>query len=145
MSEAQRGELQRPAAEFARTVLDAALKRVSKRGRHFASLAPRELHRLRIAAKKLRYAAEFFAPLYDADQTRDYRAALARLQDTLGVYNDAVTVTRLAERASRGLKGAAANEARGIMLGWSAGMQDAGTRHLKRIWNDFRAAKPFWK
>jgi inorganic triphosphatase YgiF len=145
LSEAQRGELQRPAAEFARTVLDAALKRVSKRGRHFASLAPRELHRLRIAAKKLRYAAEFFAPLYDADQTRDYRAALARLQDTLGVYNDAVTVTRLAERASRGLKGAAANEARGIMLGWSAGMQDAGTRHLKRIWNDFRAAKPFWK
>jgi len=50
----------------------------------------------------------------------------------------------LAEQASRGLAGAAIDEARGIMLGWRAGMEDAGTRYLKRMWKDFRAAEPFW-
>ncbi len=144
LDEAERNEVGRVVTDFARAVLDAALKRVLKRGRHFDGLAPLELHRLRIAAKKLRYAAEFFAPLYDGDKARDYRIALTRLQDALGTYNDAVTVTRLAERASRGLKAASSNQARGIMLGWSAGMQEAGTQHLKRIWKKFRAAPPFW-
>jgi len=145
LDDAQRNEIERPAPEFARTVLAAASKRVLKRGRHFGSLASSELHRLRIAAKKLRYAVDFFAPLYDGGRARDYRTPLARLQDALGAYNDAVTVTRLAARAGRGVQGAAANEARGIMLGWSAGMQEAGTRHLKRIWKEFRAARPFWE
>lgn len=142
---AQHTEMQRPISEFARTVLDAALERVRKRGRHFTNLAPPELHRLRIAAKKLRYASEFFAPLHDGKHARDYQQALARLQDALGSYNDAVRMTALAERAARGLKGAAANEARGIMLGWSSGMQTMDTRHLKRAWKEFRAAAPFWK
>ena len=62
---AQVAEIQRPVSGFAQTVLDAALKRVRKRGRHFANLAPPELHRLRIAAKQLRYATEFFAPLHE--------------------------------------------------------------------------------
>lgn len=140
-----RAEIRHPVSGFAHTVLDAALKRVRKRGRHFANLAPPELHRLRIAAKKLRYATEFFAPLHDGRHARDYQDALARLQDALGSYNDAVKMSSFTERASRGLRGAAANEARGIMLGWSAGMQSVGTRHLKRIWKEFRAAEPFWE
>jgi CHAD domain-containing protein len=142
---AQRSEMQRPVSEFAHPVLDAALKRVRKRGRHFANLAPPDLHRLRIAAKKLRYATEFFAPLHDGKHARDYQDALARLQDALGSYNDAVKMTSFAERASRGLRGAAANEARGIMLGRSAGMRSVGTRHLKRVWKGFRGTKPFWE
>ena len=144
-NQTQSAEMQRPISEFARTVLDAALERARKRGRHFTNLAPPELHRLRIAAKKLRYASEFFAPLHDGKHARDFQHALARLQDALGSYNDAVRMTSLAERASRGLKGAAANEARGIMLGWSGGMQAMDTRHLKRAWKEFRAAAPFWK
>lgn len=142
---AQRAGMQHPVAGFAHTVLDAALARVRKRGRHFANLAPPELHRLRVAAKKLRYAAEFFAPLHGGKNARDYQRALARLQDALGSYNDAVKMSSFAERASRGLRGAAANEARGIMLGWSAGMQATDTRHLKRVWKEFRAAEPFWE
>jgi len=142
---AQRAGLARPADEFARETLEAALKRVRKRGRKFAQLGPRDLHRLRISAKKLRYATEFFAPLFDDRAAGDYRAALARLQDALGSYNDAVKMTTFAERASRGLTGAAVNEARGIMLGWGAGMEDAGTRYLRRVWKDFRAIGPFWK
>jgi|KBSMisStandDraft_5_1062788.scaffolds.fasta_scaffold05764_2 inorganic triphosphatase YgiF len=144
LTDEQRADLNRPADEFARETLAAALKRVRKRGRKFAHLAPPDLHRLRISAKKLRYATEFFAPLFDEKTARDYRGALARLQDALGSYNDAVKMTALAEQASRSLTGAAIDEARGIMLGWRAGMEDAGTRYLKRMWKDFRAAEPFW-
>lgn len=140
-----RAELARPVTDFARAVLDAAAKRVAKRGRNLDSLAPRELHRLRIAAKKLRYAVEFFAPLYDDAQAGAYRAALVRLQDALGVYNDAVTVRQLAARANRGLQGTAADEALGIMLVWSTGMRDKSTRKLQRDWKKFRAATPFWE
>ena len=144
LDDAQRGELQRPVIEFAREMLSASLRRVRKRGRKFANLAPPDLHRLRIAAKKLRYATEFFAPLFDEMPARDYRAVLARLQDALGSYNDAVKMTLLAERASRGLTGVPVDEARGIMLGWSAGMQHAGARYLRRSWKEFRDAEPFW-
>ena len=145
LDSAQKAEMQLPVSGFAQTVLDAAFKRVRKRGRHFATLAPPELHRLRIAAKKLRYAAEFFAPLHDAKSARGYQRALARLQDALGSFNDAVRMTSLAERASRGLSGAAAIEAQGIMLGWSGGVQAADARRLKRRWKEFRAAEPFWE
>jgi triphosphatase len=145
LDDAQQLELERPAVEFAQTVLGAALKRVRRRGRNFAQLAPTELHRLRIAAKKLRYAAEFFAPLFDQKAVRDYRAKLSHLQETLGSYNDAVKMTHLAACAGRTLKGVPANEARGIILGWSAGMQHAGTRYLRRIWKDFCRSEPFWK
>jgi CHAD domain-containing protein len=136
--------LQQPAIDYAREVLSATLKRVRKRGRNFAELTPEDLHRLRVAAKRLRYATEFFSPLFDARAAREYRAVLARLQDALGSYNDAVKMTQLAERASRGATDAPANEARGIVLGWSAGMQDAGTRYLKRAWKDFQRADAFW-
>lgn len=145
MDDAQRAELARPVAGFARVVLAAAHARVLKRGKRFSRLAPPELHRLRIAAKKLRYVAEFFAPLFDERHARDYRAALARLQDGLGAYNDAATVTRLAAHAGDGTRRSAVNEARGIILGWSAGKQHAGTRHLNRSWKEFRASRLFWE
>ena len=141
---ALRAELMSPVSPFAQKVLARAHRRVLKRGRNFGRLGPAELHRLRVAAKKLRYAAEFFAPLYDEREARDYRAALAGLQDGLGAYNDAVTLARLAAAASGGVS-PDAHEARGIMLGWSAGLRDAGTRHLKRLWREFRGARPFWE
>ncbi len=145
MDEVQRAALNGPVIAFAGPVLGTAHARVVKRGRHFARLSPSKLHRLRIAAKKLRYATEFFGLLYDGKRLRGYRAALVQLQDALGRFNDAQTVTELAARASRGLRGAGASEARGIMLGWSAGAQDLGTQQLHRIWKRFRGREPFWK
>jgi len=145
MLPAQRARLRLPVATYAHVVLAAGQRRVLKRGRHFADLGAPQLHRLRIAAKGLRYAAEFFAPLYDVQRSSRYRAALVGVQDALGGYNDAITVMRLASAAARGLKGTAAGEARGIMLGWSAAMRDACARQLKLSWKAFRAARPFWE
>src|SRR5262249_13130306 len=39
-------------------------KKILKRGKHLDSWAPQHRHKLRIQGKKLRYAAEFFAPAF---------------------------------------------------------------------------------
>jgi len=144
MDMALRAALLRPVTSFAREVLDNTSARMVKRGRQFDRLTPPKLHRLRIAAKKMRYATEFFAPLFDSRRVERFRAALAHLQDALGSFNDAVTTAQLVERARRGLNSASAREARGILLGWSVGIQHSGGRHLKLLWNKLRAARPFW-
>ena len=56
--------------------------------------APRKLHRLRLASKRLRYTLELFRPCYPAGL--EHRLdALKKLQDWLGEVNDAVASARL--------------------------------------------------
>jgi CHAD domain-containing protein len=145
MDEAQRAVLARPVSEFAQTVLATAQARALKRGRQFNKLTPPELHRLRIAIKKMRYATDFFAALYPSRRTDAFRNALAQLQQALGNFNDAVVTASLVTHAGRDLRGVGIHEARGILLGWSAGIQDSGTSQLQRVWKQFRNAKPFWE
>lgn len=45
------------------------------------------LHEVRIAAKKLRYACELYAPLYGEDM-RQFIKTLKHIQETLGAWND---------------------------------------------------------
>ena len=56
--------------------------------------APRNLHRLRLASKRLRYTLELFRPCYPA-ALEERLAALKVLQDCLGEVNDAVASRRL--------------------------------------------------
>jgi adenylate cyclase len=49
---------------------------------------PASLHQLRIGAKRLRYALEFFAPLLPTRQTVALIKQLTRLQNRLGQLND---------------------------------------------------------
>ncbi len=79
---------------------------MKKRGRHLADLDPEARHRVRIAAKKLRYGAEFFAALYDgkkaAKRHKVFVEALADLQDHLGDLNDIATAHTLAVELAKG-------------------------------------------
>lgn len=140
-----------PALRFADASLARAHARVKKRGRHFATLAPPALHRVRIAAKKLRYATDFFATLYSEKRVEAFRETLSKLQDALGSYNDAATIVRLSALLEAAHKNKQktpqhdVSEARGILLGWSAGLQNAGIAQLQRHWKTFTAAKPFWE
>ena len=47
------------------------------------------MHRLRIDGKKLRYLLEFFASLWDAEETAALVRELKLVQDALGDYHDA--------------------------------------------------------
>jgi CHAD domain-containing protein len=95
---------------------------------------------VRIAAKKLRYATEFFAPLYPRKRTRAYRRALADLQQVLGEFNDA----SVAPRVVAAVAGPAA-PATAAMAAWAAARSVALEPAIVAAWRAFAKARPFWK
>ena len=98
-----------------------------KRGRKFESLDPHRLHRLRIAIKKLRYAADFLQPAFASATAKPYIEATVRLQGALGAMNDrAVARHMLADLAT------------------AARPTKRRRRKLERAWNEFRKAERFW-
>jgi len=133
-----------PIRDYTREVLAARYARVRKRGRRLAQRTPGELHRLRIAIKRLRYAAHFFSALYDPDVTAGLEERLARLQDVLGALNDAATVQRLVDSATPARAGRDSAEARGILLAWSRGRAELMKRDLGRAWKTFRLHDTYW-
>ena len=106
--------------------------------------APPELHRLRLASKRLRYTLELFRPCYPAG-FEDRIDALKKLQDWLGEVNDAVASGRLLHGALK-----TRPKLRKFLEDRAAQQAAEFTRHWKEIfdapgreawWTDF-LAKP---
>jgi len=74
--------------EIAPVVLKHRRRKLRQRSKGFDGLTPAERHKLRIAAKKLRYTIELFGSLFDKDDLENYTKRLKRLQDDLGYAND---------------------------------------------------------
>lgn len=135
--------LQQPIKVFASTQMDKRLRAVLRAGRDFADLNSMARHALRIEVKKLRYASEFFTPLFNGKKTKPFQAALAPLQDILGVMNDtAVAHHRL-------LTLAASNPALlglpcGAALGWLEAMAFDALHDCKKTWKRFHAHANAW-
>lgn len=138
-----KGRLAAPARVFARRVLQERLRQVRKLGRDLSRLDSGRMHRLRIAVKKLRYAAEGFAPLYPGKRARALLRRLARLQDVLGAIQDAATAVKLAQRAA-GARGQGAGAALPALRHWRDRRIAALAGDLARAWAEWRRARPFW-
>ncbi len=102
-----------PWGPVALEVLGGWHRRARRDARDWATLDEAGRHRLRKRLKRLRYLLEFAADLLPAKAYRRETAALRRLQDTLGRWNDLV-VARTAVAAWP------AGEARSFVLGWLA-------------------------
>lgn len=91
-----------PARAFAGTALSRLRRKVKKDGRDLAAADDRARHEVRKDAKKLRYAAEFFASLFARKgKQRRYKrfvAALEALQDQLGLLNDLATAPEILKK-----------------------------------------------
>jgi CHAD domain-containing protein len=85
--------------------LDRAHRRLFKAAQFFAALSPAARHRVRILAKRLRYALDVFSVTLPEAATTEYVNALAELQDVLGALNDEVVahqaLARLGSPAAR--------------------------------------------
>lgn len=96
-----------PLLPFAQTVLDRYWKKVKRGGGRMRAMDDEDRHALRIAGKKLRYAAEFYAHLYSgprAGARDDFLVAVEDLQDALGTLNDLATERALeADLAALGI------------------------------------------
>jgi len=77
-----------PIGKFAAKRLDGVWRKVKRNGSMLADLEEKQLHRLRINIKKLRYAVEFLAPLYAKKQVRKFGSSLEEMQDCLGLMHD---------------------------------------------------------
>lgn len=75
-------------AAFAARRLDRLHKKALALARAAREDDPASLHALRIGVKRLRYAIEFFAPLYRERNVRNTLDSLTSLQDSLGALND---------------------------------------------------------
>jgi triphosphatase len=133
-----------PAGDFAIRALNRLHKKALKRGRHLDRLGHEEKHALRIALKKLRYAAEFFDSLFGRSTLKKrYRRDIAELQESLGGYNDLATAHRLLAELSAADAGL--DRAAGIVLGWSGRGMLAAEQHLAKQWHAFRDLDRFWR
>lgn len=130
------------ATRGARREIDARLAKLRKKtlrdGVDFERLdAPRQ-HRVRKRLKRLRYLAEFTAPLYDGDQLHAWLAELKKVQDALGEYNDALTaLAHYRERAGEDPRA-------WFAVGWLAADRERAVRECGKRLRKFARRDPFW-
>ena len=131
-----------PARAFAITALDRFRRKVKKGGRDLARADDKARHKVRKDAKKLRYAAEFFAGLFERKrEKRRYKRfvkALEALQDQLGALNDLATAAEVLEK----LGVAGDPDAPRLLAGGQKKklLEVAGDAH-----EDLFDTKPFWR
>jgi CHAD domain-containing protein len=130
----------------ARRILQRQAKRAKKRGRAARSHEEGDLHRLRIALKKLRYTAEFFAPLYQKKKVKRFIAEMKRLQEALGRLNDIAHARAVvAELAPLSQKSTATLRfAAGTVQGWYGARRPRLVKKTMKRWNRLKQVTPFW-
>ena len=125
------------AYRFASRLITRRARRLAKAAADLAHAGADERHAVRIAAKKLRYATEFFASLFPRKRSRAYRKALTSLQDVLGELNDAAVAPRVASA----IAGPAAT-ATAAVESWSAARSATSATRLEAAWSAFAATPP---
>lgn len=133
-----------PARIAAARILDARHALALKRGRRLAKQSPAQLHRLRIAVKKLRYAVEFFNDLFQVKVMAVQRARLEKLQDILGFINDAEALEPLFATARAGVRRWPAATADAVVM-WHRQRAAQQRKRLASAWRRFREAPQPWQ
>jgi CHAD domain-containing protein len=126
---------------FATHALSRALRRLLAPGTDIEALPEDELHAIRLQAKRLRYAAEMFAPLFPRRDAARFLRRLSALQEVLGHLNDGAVAASLMDQLGPAVAhGFGAGAARGFI---AAGIPDA-REAIARSWRRLRHAEPFW-
>lgn len=133
-------------ADDAPSLRDALARRLNRWHRQVAADAPRwaELddearHALRKRAKRLRYAVEFGAALFDAKRVQRYLKPLRELQERLGALNDVAV-------GLAGYRNARRDDPRDLFaLGWLAARRERLAADCVPALKSVAKAKRFWK
>jgi triphosphatase len=126
---------------FAGQALSRQLRRLAKQDADIDELSAEELHAIRLRAKRLRYAAELFAPLWPQREAKRFINRLSMLQDRLGHLNDGAVAAGLMHELGAGGRGFAA----GVVQGYVAASGGMGRAKIAKSWRQLRRAEPFWK
>jgi inorganic triphosphatase YgiF len=131
-----------PVQDFGRAVLRKTHGELVADKRALSRMPPDHLHELRKRGKKLRYASEFFSPLWPREEAKPLLKVLERLQNRLGEANDAavarhILVTLGPQRVD--------HSAMRLMDEWSEARIANRIRKAMPHWRRLRAAEPFWE
>jgi len=153
--EAARARHERPIELHATEQLARRRKKMLKKGEEFYQLDAAQRHKLRIAVKKFRYAAEFVANVFPARKPRKgWHALLGTLksiQDCLGALNDTIVYENLNRDMIDHDDRASAKLARGraFVAGLVSGQEEAKAQQLTEGavagFAELATIKPFWK
>ncbi len=129
---------------FSRTLMDKQERKVLAAGSHVDRHSAEEMHRLRIECKKLRYAAEFFRPLFTGME--DFIAHMKGLQDLLGLMNDVAVMRKLLDDLLKDETDSEMLVFAGGLIGWRACDYHHMLNRFDPFWDEFIEAKhPWWK
>ncbi len=135
--------LDAPVRAFGRGILERRWHRVRRAGDAFEALSAEELHELRLDGKRLRYAAEVFAPVFGAKAGRRFLRRLAALQDGLGIANDAAVARGLARSLAAPGQGGRV-WAVGVVEGWCEARVAGHRGDAFKAWERLSGKDRFW-
>lgn len=135
---AERHAWSAPLGPGAEQILTRSRRKLLKRGEGLHEGDVRMRHRARIAAKRVRYAAEFFQSLYQPKRVNRFIRALTALQDALGRLNDASVASRLLLPLSR--RAGLAQSVDFAIASLSAEARP-DIRKLDKLWREFAGMK----
>ncbi|MBV8133916.1 MAG: CHAD domain-containing protein [Alphaproteobacteria bacterium] len=133
-----------PIRELAPRLLDRRWRDVRKRSKRFRRLTAPQRHKLRIAAKKLRYTMELLGSLFDQDDLQEFMTRLKRLQDDLGYANDVRVAHDILPELCAGARRGAVARAGARLLEWHEQALARAERKLSKRLNQLNRAAPFW-
>ena len=133
------------ASILASQALDRMRRQLRKKGKNLASMEPASRHKIRIRAKTLRYAGDFFAETF-GDKTHKRRrrviASLGALQKSLGQLSDLTSARRTAATVAGGSAELA------FRAGRFVGARDRDESKLLnkavQAYERWRGLRPFW-
>lgn len=130
-----------PLQVWAAACLEERWARVLKRGKGYDRLDAAQRHRLRIAAKRLRYTADVLGSAFTG--TRGFLSRLGKLQDRLGAMQDNVVAGRLLAGLRSGSSAIQFDAGRlaGLLAADGAGRGSGGGR----AWAALARSRPFWR
>lgn len=142
----------RPIRDVAEKILARRTNKIVKRGGNLRELDPQKRHKLRIAAKKLRYGSEFFADLFTSAKAQAKRRAFVKklktLQDSLGHLNDVSADLDLSRAIAREAKNCKDPQDVAYLIGAVVGREEVQSEPLLddgvRAHRQFSQTAPFW-
>ena len=141
----QPDRLSEPVVDFAIKSLNRLHRQLLRRGIRFSSQSPRERHALRVAVKRMRYAAEFFGNLFNSHSAAErYIEKAQALQDLLGQRNDETIALKLIKGLDCGEDAQLASAAE-IATKWFANGSGRDKSATREAWQSLHKAKPFWR
>jgi CHAD domain-containing protein len=130
-----------PADAYASHALQRSFKRTIGTGEDLSTLDAEALHDARKRAKQLRYACEFFAPLFPAKPVRRFLARLEAVQEDLGAVNDSHVAASLMAQLGGGPDRSFAT---GVVQGYVAAINAPAAHHAGKAWAKLLKQPVFW-